>query len=460
MQDQPDASARQRRLTDRPQGHILANRGCWSADGRWLHFDSRADETRFDSPSIDRVAVDSGSIETVHRPADGARCGVPICSPTDQRVVFIRQDTPATDDWPYCAWHRHGAIATPGKPAAVESLDARDLVAPFTPGALRGGTHLHTFHPNGKLLVSTYEDHVLATALAGTAEAGTAEAGTAEAGTAEAGTAEANRRGLAVHLLSHPVTVPKGHPRNRDGIAFTCFVTELTDRPKAGSDQIAMATGESWVGETSQIACQGTVTAADGQPCVELYLVTIPATWLDPQGLRALPTPRVPDRPLEGTPTTRSGTPAGVAQQRLTHTTDRPFPGIFGPRHWCVASPDGTRIGFYMRDDKGAVQFWTVSPRGGDPVQVTHGPWEPRSAFTWHPDGSAVTYIADGSVVWVDVDSGRYRRLTEKAPPEDSPTRHACVFSPDGGAIAFMRPTGFGRAGRFDQIHLVSGWTG
>jgi Tol biopolymer transport system component len=111
-----------------------------------------------------------------------------------------------------------------------------------------------------------------------------------------------------------------------------------------------------------------------------------------------------------------------------------------------------------MRDNKGAVQFWTVSPRGGDPVQVTHGPWEPRSAFTWHPDGSAVTFIADGSVVWVDVDSGRYRRLTEKAPSEDSPTRHACVFSPDGAAIAFMRPKGFGRAGRFDQIHLVSGW--
>jgi hypothetical protein len=48
--------------------------------------------------------------------------------------------------------------------------------------------------------------------------------------------------------------------------------------------------------------------------------------------------------------------------------------------------------------------------------------------------------------------------LTEKAPPEDSPTRHACVFSPDGTAIAFMRPKGFGQAGRFDQIHLVSGW--
>ena len=41
------------------------------------------------------------------------------------------------------------------------NLDARDLLPPFTPGALRGGTHVHQFSPDGHVVSSTYEDHVL-----------------------------------------------------------------------------------------------------------------------------------------------------------------------------------------------------------------------------------------------------------------------------------------------------------
>ncbi|MEA7538899.1 DUF3748 domain-containing protein, partial [Salmonella enterica subsp. enterica serovar Virginia] len=36
-----------------------------------------------------------------------------------------------------------------------------DITAPYTPGALRGGSHVHVFSPNGELVSFTYNDHVL-----------------------------------------------------------------------------------------------------------------------------------------------------------------------------------------------------------------------------------------------------------------------------------------------------------
>lgn len=432
-----DAIAREVALTHAPRGHLLANRGCWSEDSQSLLFDLRADETRFDSPSIDRVGVDSGRQETVYRAGPGLACGVPTCCPIDDRFVFIHQDPPPGDDWPYCAWHRHGVIGHSRGEVRPRVLDARDLVPPYTSGALRGGTHLHTFHPNGRLLVSTYEDHVLAT-------------------TSDPA-AQANRRGLAVHLLDHPVSVPPFHPRNQSGVSFSFCATRLADVPAAGSDEISSATGEAWVGGSGEIAFQGAVRDAKGGTHFELFLVTLPTellgggTGLDGQL-------RVADHPLAGTPTSRPGVPAGVSQRRLTNTTDRPFPGIHGPRHWAVASPDGSRIGCYLPDDHGLAQFWTVSTANGQLTQVTRCPFEPTSCFTWHPDGSAVAYVADGSLFWIEIDTGTARRLTPRSEGTVGPTHHACVFSPDGRAIAFLRPAPFGRLGSFPQIHLVTGW--
>lgn len=430
---------RVRRLTDAPCGHTIANRACWSADGRSILFDLRDDETRFDSPAIMRVMVDTGRCETLYESPQATPCGVPTCSPRDDRFVFIHADDDPTERWQYCAWHRRGEIGRIGAAGAAETLDARDIVPPFTAGALRGGTHLHTFNPDASAIVSTYEDHVLATRCESNGEA--------------------NRRAVAVHVLGMPVAVPKTDPRNHDGSSFTVLVTRLTDRPTPGSDEIAMATGEAWLGD-NRIVVQATVAARDGRPCVELFLVTLPydLAQLRVQG----------SEPLAGTATTRPGVPAAVTQRRLTHTADRPFsgvapgitagvaPGITGPRHWAVSSPDGRRIGFYMRDDRGATQFWTVTPEGNDPVRVTRDSPEPTSPFTWHPDGSRVAYVADGSVMVVDIDTGRLDRVTPRLSPADGPTHHACVYSPDGSSIAFLQPSTT-TAGRFNQIHVVHG---
>lgn len=418
--------ARIRQLTTAAHGHTIANRGCWSADSASILYDLRDDETCFDGLAIERVWVASGRVEQLYRSSHGACCGVPTCSPCDDRYVFIHGDEDPDDDWRYCAWHRRGAVGRIGHPGFADALDARDIVAPYTAGALRGGTHLHTFNTDATAVLSTYEDHVLATSTDPLAQA--------------------NRRTLAVTLLDQPVVVPQLHRRNRSGSGFTVCVTPLSDAPRPGSDELLMATGEAWVGSRPQIAFQGTVLDDDSQPQVELFLVELPVD------LRELMRPGA--HPLEGTLRTRPGVPAGIRLRRLTHTSDRRFPGLAGPRHWAMGSPDGTYIGCYLRDDKGRVQFCTVSSENGELRVVTNGPYEPTSAFTWHPDGSKVTYVADGSVMLVHLEDGRIERLTPRRPPEDGPTHHACVISPEGTMIAFMQPVRTAR-GRFNQLHVV-----
>lgn len=44
----------------------------------------------------------------------------------------------------------------------LQPLDARDLTPPFTPGALRGGSHVHVWDAAGDWVSFTYEDHGLA----------------------------------------------------------------------------------------------------------------------------------------------------------------------------------------------------------------------------------------------------------------------------------------------------------
>ena len=92
-----------------------------------------------------------------------------------------------------------------------------------------------------------------------------------------------------------------------------------------------------------------------------------------------------------------------------------------------------------MRDDSGVVQLFSVSPLGGTPAQVTHDSWDVASAFTWSPDGSRIAYVADASVMTVDVDSGVSRRLTHPTPGTTAPRPEACVYSPDGRHVAFLR---------------------
>jgi hypothetical protein len=413
---------------------MLTNAAVWSADSRWIVYDTRStpDGSVFDGTRIERADVETGRVELLYESRHGACCGVVTASPVDDRMVFILGPEHPTADWQYGPARRQGVVVRASRPGVIEPLDARDLVPPFTPGALRGGTHVHLYSPDGRLVSSTYEDAVL-----------DAPPGDDRA---PGPRLEKNLRSVAVSVCGHPVPVPKAHPRNHDGTAFSVLVTRLTDVPTPGRDEISKAFEEAWVGTHGYLRPDGTrqryALAFQGQ-------VVVPdAAW---GGLRTVSEvfvcdlPDDPDRlmepgtgPLAGTPTTRPCPPRGVIQRRLTFTSDRTHPGIAGPRHWLKSSPDGSRIAFLMRDDHGIVQLFTVSPNGGSPVQVTHDAWSVASSFSWSPDGRRIAYVADGSVCVVDVSSGASTRLTDRTTA--APLRpEACVFSPDGRRIASMR---------------------
>ena len=96
-------------------------------------------------------------------------------------------------------------------------------------------------------------------------------------------------------------------------------------------------------------------------------------------------------------------------------------------------------LALLMKDEAGIVQLWTVSPNGGSPTQVTHNPWSIASAFTWSPDGRCVAHVMDNRVCLTEIASGKTHGLTPRTDDANAPRPEACVFSPDGTKLAYVR---------------------
>ena len=417
------AGVPERQVTRGPGGRILSNTGVWSPDSQWIVYDTRPDHegSVFGGETIEMVNVVTGEVKELYRAKNGARCGVVTFHPHKWDVAFILGPEHPSADWQYCAWHRQGVVVNANQPGAKANLDARDITPPFTPGALRGGSHVHVWDPVGEWVSFTYEDHVLAQFTSATP------------------TNDINQRNLGVSIPGIPVRVPHANPRNHDGDHFTVLAARTTASPKPGSDEIKRACEEGWVGvngyvrrdgarQEHALAFQGQVLSPKGETMSEVFIADLPDDVTQPG-----------DGPLCGTETRAPYPPKGTVQRRLTFTADRRFPGIQGPRHWLRSSPDGSRIAFLMKDDAGVVQLWSVSPNGGPPKQVTRNPSPIVSAFTWSPDGRQIAYVMDNSVCVTDAESGRTTRLTRRTDDASAPRSEACVFSPDGKKIAFVR---------------------
>jgi len=429
--------AHERQITFAPYGHVLTNFGVWSPDSRRIVYDVRSDAagTVFDGTRIEEVEVETGSLRVRYQSQNRARCGVVTHHPSEPKVVFILGPENPTADYAYGPARRRGVVIDPRVPGVAAPLDARDLTPPFTPGALRGGSHVHGFSPAGDWVSFTYDDDVLSKF------------------SAPGPDHDVNQRNVGVAIPGTPVRVSRANPRNNDGEFFSVLVTHTTAFPRPGSDEITRAFEDAWVGtdgylrpdgsrQRRAIAFQGNVLTAVGTEISEVFLVDLPDDLTVPG-----------DGPLEGTETRRPFPPRGVRQRRLTFTADCRNPGIQGPRHWLRSSPDGSRIALLMKDDAAVVQLWTVSPNGGTPVQVTRNAWPIASAFTWSPDGSRIAHVMDGSMCTSDVATGATRRLTEKY--ERPPRPEACVFSPDGRQIAYVRRVPSGGK-EYNQIFIVS----
>lgn len=423
-------------LTHAVQGHTIHHTQVFSEDDRWVVYDTRNDDTQIGSTGrIEMVDTETGEVrvlyQTANQTAAGPGVGAATFSPVQDRVLFIHGIRNADASQPYGMTRRTGVavdIAHPGEPIF---MDARDVTPPFTKGALRGGTHAHSWSGDGKWISFTYNDYVMEQL-------------------AKTDTAIRDLRTVGI-MVPHPVEVDEDPTlENNNGAYFSVIVTDVTEKPKPGSDEIDKAFDECWIGKSGYqradgswqakaIAFQGNVRNEAGETITEVFVVDLPAD----------PTVASHGQPLEGTPASRPGIPRGVSQRRITYTNN----GVEGPRHWLRTTPDGKLICFLAEDERGIVQLFGVSPSGGAIRQVTANDSPIQGPFTIDSTGQWVAYPADNSVFVTALVTGHTYRVTDRFTDEGRPVG-APNWSADGKTIAYNRYVGVGN-NRFLQVFLL-----
>lgn len=419
------------RVTNSQTGHILSNVNVWSPCGQWLYYDIRSDRhgTSFDGRRIERVCTKSGLVETVFESSANSSCGVVLTHPQKDKIVFIEGPHFPNPQWNYGPSRRHGLIVEVGSPHRASILDARDLVPPFTVGALRGGSHVHQFSPAGDWLSFTYEDEYLHSC---------------SRTTIVSARSQANQRNVGIAIPNRPTSVLPRHPRNESGTHFCTIVSQTTDSPIPGSDQIQRAYEEAWIGDRGfrktdgtwqnrALAMLGDVILADGSKTTELFRLDLPENlqhsaedhWKTVSSWESM----------------RLSPPPSVNQIRLTYHLDTPSPGLQGPRFWPRSTPDGKYIFVLKNDSQGVTQFWRVETANGNSKQWTQNRHPINSAFTISSDGKWLAHGMDKGICVTSCSSGRTIRLSEPFPQGSSPNPEAVVWNPGGDSIAFVCPT-------------------
>ena len=408
-------------MTNTPYGHMLNTNQAFSKDGKWLVYDTRNDDTKIaGTGSIEMVNVDTGEIKqlyyTKNQTEYGPGLGAASFSPAEDKVIFIHGIRNSDEKKPYGFTRRTGVAIDISKPLVPIFMDARDINAPFTPGALRGGTHAHSWSGDGKWLSFTYNDYVIEQLSKKNADV-------------------QDLRTVGVMFPTKVEVDEDAEGENNSAGMFAVVVARVTENPIVGSDDIDKAFDECWIGKNGYqdaegnwreraIAFQGNVKDENGLPKTEVFVVDLPADLnLKKSGEN-----------LAGTVNSRPNVPNGIKQRRITFTKQ----GVLGPRHWLRASPDGTMITFLSKDQSGFINAFIVSPNGGAVKQVTFNQFDIESGINFSPNGRYISYVARHAVYVTEVATGISKQLTYIATEKDRPIG-AVLWSPDGKTLAYNR---------------------
>ena len=423
----PFAGMEEVQLTVDAKGHFLHTTQQFSPDDQWIVYDTRNEGSHIGRTCcIEMVNTASGEVRQLYQTEGQAEYGPGVGSatfnPEAQEVLFIHGLQNCDSLRPYGFSRRTGVMIRTDAPQQPVFLDARDVTPPFTPGALRGGTHAHTWSADGQWVSFTYNDDIMAQI------------------SKEEGSRKKDLRMVGVMAPYGPVKVEHdGTGENIDGRLYSAVVTEVIENPPPGSDQISRAYEDGWIGtegyrrpdgsrQKRAVAFLGDVRNENGQKLTEVFVADIP----DDITLAAF------ERPTEGTLYSRPLPPAGTTQRRLTHTQDRKYPGVQGPRHWLRSLPDGSLIFFMMKDEDGQVQIYGVSPNGGDVQQITDNDFSIETAFNVSLDGKWLVYGSQEIAYITEIASGRAWQASP-APPVGASGMRAPNFSNAGQMIVYNR---------------------
>jgi hypothetical protein len=418
----------ERQLTFGSQNHELDHNENFSFDDEWIVYDTRPDPDGIaKNAKIEKVHVKTGELHIIYEaptPSEfGPGVGAVSYHPSECKVIFIHGLPNADASRPYAGHRRTGVIIDESQPGKVGFMDSRDIYPPFTPGALRGGTHRHQWSTDGEWMGFTYNDALMVDLEEKTGR-------------------KHDLRTVGVAKIKGPdVNIqPDEEAENIQGEWFSALVVKVVPDPVPGSDEISRAYGDWWVGSHGYLkepgihqrarAYMGDLLTSDGKAITEVFVVDIPDELHQEGDLG----------PLEGTAYTMPMPPKGAVSRRLTYTENRRFPGVATtPRHWLSSASDGSFISYLARDDNGMVQVFLISPLGGEPIQATFHSSPVQSMVRWHPQNGEFTYVCDNSLFMVSL-AGEDEikepvRLTARS--DEQPFAHC--FSRKGDKIAFNR---------------------
>ena len=236
----------------------------FSHDGAWICYDCARGMIR-DASVIARVNTNSREVIQLYdaksTPGKGPGVAAVRYFPdASDRVIFIHGPHAETG-LNYERWRRYGAILDT-RTGKATFADARDVTPPYTPGALRGGTHVHVpGGPQNQWIGFTYDDMVMRSLGEKTGQ-------------------NWDLRTIGVTRLGIPVRVDPS-PENWSGDGFSVVLAPVTPNPKPDTDELKRAEGECWVGDQGYLrdgkrrfarAFVGTL----GNDTLDIFVVDIP----------------------------------------------------------------------------------------------------------------------------------------------------------------------------------------
>lgn len=408
-------------LTQEQHGHTMHHNGAISSDGNWIVFDYRNDDTQIGRTGtiavLDRRTGKQFPIyQTLGQSIYGPGVGAASFNPCTNQIVFIHGLLDADKEKPYDITRRTAVIVDLEHEMQASYADSRDLLAPYAAGSLRGGTHSHMWSPDGEMLSFTYNDELVDPHL---------------------------RMVGFMFSVEQPVKV-RDKRGNVQGNYYAVIVSNVTDSPKPGSDEINKAFDECWVkcsskdGSRYSIAFQGNTLNASAETVTEIFVVDVDLDLA------------LADKLAVGTEGERPRVPHGIQQRRLSRTTH----GLSNLRHWLRASPDGAYIYALAKDQFDRNQIVRCNTTSGELTFVSDFDFSIASPINIDTSGDWMTFIADNKLYVFQIHSKALMELTTHE-VEEGQLVGAPLFDVDGRTV-FYNQFVTGTDGEFIQIKSVN----
>lgn len=417
--EREEAFLSERQITHDSTPHDLDNNINFSPDGARLVFDCRDAQGIHGNTHLGIVDVQTGEVAyfpTHAPPLPGVGAASFL---NDRELVAIHA---LMTGLPYDFTVRGGRILSMDGSGAGRWLDSRNVLPPFTPGALRGGTHKHEPDMTGEWIGFTYNDHIMKFQNG------------------------SDLRNVGVSRRGSIVQTPEdAGGQNFVGESFSVLLTACVERPAPGSEEIQRAEGDCWVGQNGYRKADGTrqrarafrglvaITESGSLVFVsEVFVVDVPDDLTVPGSLG----------PLEGTTTDYPKPPRGANLRRLTYTAQARSPFLRGVSGHLRAGGDGDWVAYVGKTEHAGnveKQAFAVSTMTGETRQLSHLPDGVTDFLRFSPDSSYVAAAAaDGSVLRISAEEKTWGETIRLTLPHPCPAANL-VISPDSGLVAYNR---------------------